>query len=85
MRSIDHLDPFTGAIFRRLLITRRTMPLSHSIFDPAEDVHRAEFHQVKFPGGYGGLIEANWKSIDRICGMRTIAASPLLLLPHFTE
>lgn len=33
-----------------------------------------------FRRGHGGLIEANWKSIDRICGMRTIAA-PAAITP----
>lgn len=56
IETLSQVQIFTG---RFLIIRRMIRRFYHSIFDPAEDVHRAEFHQVKFPSGYGGLIEAN--------------------------
>lgn len=82
---------FTGTLFRgsrdfsrySLITHRTTRPLSPpplSTFDPAEMYIARNLTRRNFRREHGGLIEANWKSIDRICGMRTIAA-PAAITP----
>lgn len=80
----------TGIFFRRSLITRRPTKavvfdvLALSTFDLTEMYITRNLTRRNFRRS---LIEANWKSIDRICGMRTIAvlAAITLALRRITD